>query len=99
MSDFAIKQRLNRAIKSAIKLLDQPPGSYEIILLNNHVFHIEAIRKKEIRKIRIVLDEITEEDKELVAKVNLPIVCTKEIWCKERNSREFKIVEINDYMI
>jgi len=52
MSDFAIKQRLNRAIKSAIKLLDQPPGSYEIILLNNHVFHIEAIRKKEIRKIR-----------------------------------------------
>ena len=94
MSDFAIKQRLNRAIKSAIKLLDQPPGSYEIILLNNHVFHIEAIRKKEIRKIRIVLDEITEEDEKMVREFSLPEICTKEIWVKESTNRLFKVIEI-----
>ena len=95
MSDFAIKQRLNRAIKSAIKLLDQPPGSYEIILLNNHVFHIEAIRKKEIRKIRVVLDEITEEDEKMVREFSLPEICTKEIWCKKENERGF-VTEVVD---
>ena len=94
MSDFAIKQRLNRAIKSAIKLLDQPPGSYEIILLNNHVFHIEAIRKKEIRKIRVVLDKITEEDIKKVKRFSLPEICTKEIWCKIQRQRGFKTLEI-----
>ena len=94
MSDFAIKQRLNRAIKSAIKLLDQPPGSYEIILLNNHVFHIEAIRKKEIRKIRVVLDKITEEDEKMVREFSLPEICTKEIWAKKERGREFEIKEI-----
>ena len=95
MSDFAIKQRLNRAIKSAIKLLDQPPGSYEIILLNNHVFHIEAIRKKEIRKIRVVLDEITEEDEKMVREFSLPEICTKEIWVKREGGRDFMIKVIN----
>lgn len=92
MGDEAIKQRLNRAIKSAIKILE--PGNYEIILLNNHVFHIEAIRKKEIRKIRIAIDKITYEDEKLVNEFSLPDICTKEIWLKKEHGREFEIREI-----
>jgi hypothetical protein len=93
MSDYNIKQRLNRAVKSAIRILEQPGVGCDIIKLDNHIFHIEAVRKREIRKIRIVLDEITESDLDKVQKFALPEYVTKEIWVKK--GRDFNVHEIN----
>jgi hypothetical protein len=95
MSDHKIKQRLNRAKKSATKILEQPAGDYTIIPLNSNVFHLEAIRKREIRVIRIVLDEIKKADIDLVRKLELPDLCTKEIWCKKENERGFVTEVVN----
>jgi hypothetical protein len=94
LSEEGIKQRLNRAIKSAIRCLDNPKGSYQIILLNNGPFHIEAIREKEIRKIRVVLDKIGTADEKIIQEFKLPLICTKEIWCKKHNERGFKRIEL-----
>lgn len=93
MSDYNIKQRLNRAIKSAIRILEQPGVSCDIIKLDNHIFHIEAVRKREIRKIRVVLDEVTESDLSKVQNFSLPEFVTKEIWVKR--DRDFIVHEIN----
>lgn len=84
-----IKQRFRRAIRAAQRILSYPEGSARVIELNNHVFHLEAIRPKEIRKIRVVLDKSTKEDVELVRNYPLPENCTKEIWC--RNKRGYNI--------
>lgn len=59
-----IKQRLSRAVKAAQRVISYPQSSARIrvIELNNNVFLLEAIRPKEIRKIRVVLDKSAEED-------------------------------------
>jgi hypothetical protein len=95
MPESAVKQRLNRAIRSAVRCLDQPKGSYRIMLQSNGPFHIEAIREKEIRKIRIVLDKVSDHDEKAVREIRLPHVCTKEIWCKKQNERDFLRQEIS----
>jgi hypothetical protein len=87
MTEINIKRRLNRAIAAAAKILNNPPGTAEIIILKNHVFHLEAIRKKEIRKIRITLDQIKKQDEELVLNYPLPENFTKEIWCRKINGK------------
>jgi len=87
MSEKIIKQRLKRAIAAAEKILLYPPGSARVMILSNHIFHIEAIRKKEIRKIRIIFDEITKLDEEMVSQYELPQNCTKEIWCRTKNGK------------
>jgi hypothetical protein len=94
MPEEAIKQRLNRAIKAAVNCLNQPIGSYEIVFQSSGPFHLEAIRQKEIRKIRIVLDMVSINDEKEVARTRLPTVCTKEIWCKKINDRRFIVKEI-----
>jgi len=90
----SFKQRHNRAVKAAVKYLSKPYGGYKIIILDGKVFHLEAIRVKEIRKIRIALDEITKEDEKIVKEFKLPDICTKEIWCKKIKERAFEIREI-----
>lgn len=94
MTEVAFKRRFKRAVKSAIKCLDHPRGSYQITLLNNGPFHIEGVREKEIRKIRVVLDEIRHSDITAVTAQKLPRVCTKEIWCKRQSSQGFVVREI-----
>lgn len=93
MSEEAVKKRIKRAIEAATKCLKYPPGRCEVIQLSNYVFHIEAIRKKEICKIRIVLDEITKRDEDLVRNFELPENCTREIWCRKING-SFEVKEI-----
>jgi hypothetical protein len=90
MPENAIKQRLSRAIRSAVKCLDQPKGSYRIVLQSNGPFHIEAIREKEIRKIRIVLGQISSQDEREMREIKLPSICTKEIWFRKQNERGFE---------
>jgi hypothetical protein len=82
MAEEAIKKRTRRAIRAAMECLDNPPGSWDLTILDNHVFHLEAARQREIRKIRIVLDRISARDVELVSRRELPEICTKEIWCR-----------------
>jgi hypothetical protein len=94
MSEAAVKQRFNRAVRSAMRCIDQPKGSYSLVLLNNGPFHFEAVREREIRKIRIVLDKITAQDERAVRDIKLPGICTKEIWCKKQNERGYGKKEI-----
>ncbi len=96
MTEEAIKQRINRAVKAAIKMLGKPPGHGHIIEIknSNSPFHIEYIREKEIRKIRITVDQITDEDIKIMKEFKLPINCTKEIWCKKANERDFEYMEV-----
>ena len=93
MSEERIKRRLNRAIKRAADILKH--SNYTVIFLNDDVFNIEAFREREIRKIRVVIDEISEEDRKKVRSYKFPEFCSKEIWCKKFNKTEFKIVEIH----
>ena len=88
-SDALYQQKLRRAIRRAIAILNN--SKFKIILLNDSIFHIEAIREKEIRKIRIVIDKLLDEDIKLVKEIKLPDICTKEIWCKKNGERKFEI--------
>lgn len=81
------KQRFYRARKSARNILIQ--SQYKVNYLDDPVFHIEAIREKELRKIRIVFDEIKEEDIKEVQNYELPPICTKEIWLRKPDKRKF----------
>ena len=95
MSEEAVKQRLYRAINSAINLLDRPEGTYRIIRLDGNPFHIEALRPKEIRKIRIVLDEIQSGDMNMVSNYDkMPDIITREIWCKRFKHGDFEVREV-----
>jgi len=85
MAEEAIKKRTRRAVRAAMEDLDNPPGSWDLTILDNHVFHLEAVRPREIRKIRIVLDKISAHDIEVVSRRELPEICTKEIWCRSKD--------------
>ncbi len=87
------KKRLARAIRRAADVLTH--SDYRVtILRQDGVFSLEAMRKREIRKIRVVLDEILEPEERQVRACRLPDVCTKEIWCKRLNDQDFLIREI-----
>jgi len=50
---------------------------------------------REIRKIRVVIELINQDDKRnLVRALRMPGICTKEIWCKRLNEAAFQIKEI-----
>lgn len=87
MAKDAYKQRFYRARKNAKNILIQ--SHYKVNYLDDPVFHIEAIREKEIRKIRIILDEIKEKDIERVRNYELPLICTKEIWMRRQGEKKF----------
>ena len=93
MAKYAYEQRFYRARKSARNILVQ--SHHKVNYLDDPVFHIEAIRKKEIRKIRIVFDEIKEEDIEEVRNYELPPICTKEIWLRKSGEKKFIVKTLN----
>jgi hypothetical protein len=92
MPDEPIKARIARAIECAGKSL---ATEWKITFLKNHAFHLEALRKKEVRRIRIVLDKMTAEDEQIVRNEDLPEIFTKEIWIKRKNRKAFKVIEIS----
>lgn len=95
MPEEAIKKRTRRAIRAAMECLDNPPGSWDLTILDNHVFHLQAARPREIRMIRIVLDKIFSHDIELVSRRELPEICTKEIWCRSSDGK-FSVKKITN---
>jgi hypothetical protein len=72
------KQRQRYAKKKVIKLLNN--AGYEAFSIDNGIFTIQAEREKEIRKIKVVLNEINDRERNLVKNSNPPQICTKEIW-------------------
>lgn len=96
MAEEAIKREVSNAVKSAVKILERPKGSCKITILNGNPFHIESLRKKEVMRIRIVLNEIAEDDIKIVEKIQLPdVIFTKVIWCKKPGKLNFIEEEIN----
>lgn len=93
MSENAVKQRLNKAIKRAVASLEEV--DYDVIIIPDNVFTIHAERIKEIRKIMIVLDKVSSIDIRIVREKSVPEVCTKEIWCAEKRKKKFKKIIIN----
>jgi len=93
MTKDAYKHRFYRARKSARNILIR--SQHKVNYLDDPVFHIEAIREKEIRKIRIVFDEIKEEDIEEVRGYELPPICTKEIWLRKSSEKKFIVKTLN----
>lgn len=77
------KQRLRYAKKKAINILKE--ADYNAFSINDDVFTIQAEREKEIRKIRIVLNKIDDEDKNLVKNFNSSQLFIKEIWVVKKN--------------
>jgi len=92
MGDKDVTRRINRATASAITVLKR--AKFKIRLLDGKPFHIEAIRKREIRNIRITIDEILKEEERLVANYELPDNCSKEIWCRKENKKDFNVLTI-----
>jgi len=94
MSNSTTQRRLGRAKERATTILVNT--GYTIIPSDNSTFCILGVRQREIRMIRVVVDEITEGDIETVLDFHSgPPVCTKEIWCKRLDKRDFEIKEIN----
>ena len=96
MSEETVKRELNSAVRSAVKILSRPQGSCTITILDGNPFHIESISRKEVKRIRIVLNEVVEGDIKLVEKFQLPDrIFTKVIWCKKPGKLNFVEEEIN----
>lgn len=77
------KQRQRYAKKKVIKLLNN--AGYEAFSIDNGVFTIQAEREKEIRKIKVVLNEIDDKERNLVKNSTPPQICTKEIWIVKKD--------------
>ncbi len=92
MSD--IKGRIDKARRKAKVKLEMV--NYEVEFVSGSVFHIQASRRLETRRIRICLDSITPSDKELVAKCICPAGSTKEIWLYRINIERPEILPIEN---
>ena len=93
MAEEAVVKRLNTAKEAAIQNLKDT--KHRIIPSDNSEFCILGVRKKEIRMIRIVIDEITTNDIKIVKDFDPPGICTKEIWCRKKGEKKFEIIEID----
>lgn len=87
--DPSIKQRLRRAKKAAIELLEQ--SGYDVIESNNSTVCVIGTRKAETRMIRVVVDRVSVEDIRLVRRLRTHReVCTKEIWLRTKNGFDMR---------
>ena len=64
MTEKVVKRRLARAVKRAADVLVS--SNYRVTLLQGEVFNLEAMREREIRKIRVVIDAINQNDEQRV---------------------------------
>ena len=89
------KQRRTAHAKEAAKGLFRSVG-YDIFNSDNQVYCFTAsIGGIFERKVRVVVDKISQEDKDLVEKLRIQNTQTKEIWCRPYNSREWERVILN----
>ena len=85
----AAEQRLIKAKNRAISMLTQI--GYKAFHLPAIPFNVIAVRKREIRWILVLTDEITKDDEEAVKEFEVTDCCSREIWLKEFNKPGFRI--------
>jgi hypothetical protein len=89
MTDEAIKKRQSRAKEAATEILRK--AGYCIIPSDNSNFCVIGTRQTEVRMIKVVIDEITENDIRTIREVRLPgMPCIKEIWCRKGDDFEIR---------
>lgn len=91
MTEDRRKKRLAKAVRRAAGVLIS--SNYRVTVLQGEVFNLEAIRERELRKIRVVIDVISQEDEKKIRTLKMPRFCTKEIWCKKIKEPAFEIKE------
>lgn len=90
MSDASIKTRIRRSKKSAAEHFVK--AGYMIIETAGEPFTFIAVREKELRFIRVVLDRIQDSDIQALRPFRLPDCCTREVVrCR---GREIEIREV-----
>ena len=96
MSRSSAEDRIVYAKKSA-KQMCKDLG-YDIINSDNEIFCFTAsIAGIYERKIRIVVDRVTEEDRGLIEKIRILPNQTKEIWCRPYNSRKWETLRFDHF--
>lgn len=91
MPDETVKRRMRRAKCQAVKRL--AGMGYDVVPSDNSRVCVVAFRQSEVRMVRIVLDEITPQDRKLLASVKGPANCSREVWIRKgsANASEFQI--------
>ena len=94
MSEEATKRRIANAKKSAKKKFRGL--KFDIINSDNEVFCFVASKSGIYEaKIRVVVDEISEEDINLIKKTRILPNQTKGIWCRPFGSNKWKTLEFD----
>lgn len=89
MSDDAVKRRIAYAKKVAKECLEEL--EHTVINSDNQVICFTATFGDFLeRKIRVVVDEITDDDIKLIKGLNITRYQTKEIWCKIKDQPGFE---------
>lgn len=91
-----IKNRFYRAKCRARQILIW--NGYSVTFLADGIFDIEASDEDGMKKIKICLDSIPKSDMKQIEKAPLPHFCKREIWLKESNSKDFKIIKIKNHV-
>lgn len=93
MSEPAYDRRLRTAAERARSLLHQK--GFHLILADGSRFHFIAIKNRQFKLIRIVLDEIKTYDRERV-RTFAPgsETISREIWFRKRGRHDFKRIPI-----
>ena len=98
MSEEAIKRRIRYAKESAKKELKQL--HHTITNSDNEIICFTATFGSFLeRKIRVIVDKITDNDIELIKKYNIISNQTKEIWCKKEDGFECKIFDKDNNLL
>ena len=95
MSELAIKKRLRVAAERAILLLDDQ--GYQVQMAEGKPFHLIAVknRKRRVKYIRIILDEITITDRRIVKRFAPDSkTISREFWLRKRGDRDFSIIPV-----
>ena len=91
----AAQKRRTAHAKECAKAMFRSVG-YDIFNSDNQVYCFTAsIGGIFERKVRVVVDKISQEDKDLVARLRIQNTQTKEIWCRPYNSREWERIILN----
>ena len=96
MGQSSVEDRISYAKKSAKERCRNL--GYDVINSDNEIFcFMASIAGIHERKIRVVVDKITEDDITIVKRFRIPSNQTKEIWCRPYGSRNWKTL-IFDYL-
>lgn len=104
MTEEAVKREANRVRKisrakvAAVNALKNPPLKFKVINSDNEIFCLSASKAGILEsKIRVVINEITKKDRDLIFSYPIPSNQTKEIWCRVEGTNKWK-TEVYNYL-